>query len=159
MFLEVRDDLQPNIKVRQPKKTPKLGYAPKPISEAPELTRLHPVLRGYSRHERALLLLGAAEVLRPALDDRERAMLDWLMNSGERNLTALAREIDITKGGASKLKGRVLNLLEKEMTVTSEEGSKLIIRGGDIDDQRPWGGHLRDPKPYSARATAWPWRK
>jgi len=44
-------------------------------------------------------------------------------------LTALASEIDITKGYASKLKGRILNQLQKRMTATPE---KLIERGCQI---------------------------
>ena len=54
VFQEVRDDLQPSIRVREPKKraTPNAPPRPKPVSENPDPTRLHPVLREYSRFER-----------------------------------------------------------------------------------------------------------
>jgi integrase len=89
------------------------------------------VVRVVEEHhkDREALLAGAAEALRPSLDDRERAILDWLLNPQDRTLTALASEIDITKGYASKLKGRILNQLEKRMTATPEQ---LIERGGQI---------------------------
>jgi len=97
-------------------------------SEKPDLERLDPVLREHHKDGEALLA-GAAEALRPSLDDRERAILDWLLNPQDRTLTALASEIDITKGYASKLKGRILNQLEKRMTATPEQ---LIERGRQI---------------------------
>ena len=52
-----------------------------------------------------------------------------MVNPQDRTLTALASEIDITKGYASKLKGRILNQLEKRMTATPEQ---LIERGDQI---------------------------
>ena len=126
VFLEARDTLKPDIQFRPPKKaaTPRRH---KP-SEKPDLERLDPVLREH-HEDREALMAGAAEALRPSLDDRERAILDWLLNPQDRTLTALASEIDITKGYASKLKGRILNQLEKLMTATPEQ---LIERGGQI---------------------------
>jgi len=52
-----------------------------------------------------------------------------MVNPQDRTLTALASEIDITKGYASKLRGRILNQLEKRMTATPEQ---LIERGSQI---------------------------
>src|SRR5262249_24394572 len=101
VFLEGRDTLKPDIQFRPPKKavTPPRH---KP-SEKPDLERLDPILREH-HEDREALLAGAAEALRPSLDNRERAILDWLLNPEDRTLTALANEIDITKGYASKLK-------------------------------------------------------
>jgi len=126
VFLEARDTLKPDIQFRPPKKaaTPRRH---KP-SEKPDLERLDPVLREH-HEDREALMAGAAEALRPSLDDRERAILDWLLNPQDRTLTALASEIDITKGYASKLRGRILNQLEKRMTATPEQ---LIERGRQI---------------------------
>jgi len=126
VFLEARDTLKPDIQFRPPKKTA-TPRRHKP-SEKPDLERLDPILREH-HEDREALLAGAAEALRPSLDDRERAILDWLLNPQDRTLTALASEIDITKGYASKLKGRILNQLEKRMTATPEQ---LIERGGQI---------------------------
>ena len=67
--------------------------------------------------------------MRSSLDDRERAILDWLVNPQHRTLAALASEIDITKGYASKLRGRTLNQLEKRMSATPKQ---LIERGRQI---------------------------
>ena len=114
---------------REPNK-PKLYSPPPRISEAPDLKRLDPVLRQYSHPQRLALLMGAAETL--SLDDRERAVLDWLLDPRDRTLTALATEIDITKGYASKLRGRVLNLLGKQMTGDPERCTQLIERGCEI---------------------------
>lgn len=66
------------------------------------------------------------------MDKRECAILDWLLHPRDRTLTELAKEIDITKGYASKLRGRVLDRLRKKMMVTPEEQRKLIERGCHI---------------------------
>lgn len=134
VFLEARDGLRAGIKTRQQKKraTAKLYTRPPRISEDPDLSRLDPVLREYSHADRVALLVGAAEALRPSLDDKARAVLDWLLDPRERNLTALAAEIDITKGYASKLRGRVLDLLGKRMTSAPEKCTTLIDRGCEI---------------------------
>ena len=91
-------------------------------------------MRQYSHPERLALLMGAAETL--SLDDRERAVLDWLLDPRDRTLTALATEIDITKGYASKLRGRVLNLLGKQMTGDPERCTQLIEGVRNIDRPR-----------------------
>ena len=101
------------------------------------------------------LLVGAAEALRPSLDNKERAVLDWLLNPGRRNLTALAKEIDITKGYASKLRGRVIDLLRKQMTVTPEERTKLIYRGSEILTNKDMAYLLHK----GGGSITWPWRK
>src|SRR5262249_36463438 len=126
LFWEARDTQNRKFHSRPPKKaaTPRRH---KP-SEKPDLERLDPVLREH-HEDREALMAGAAEALRPSLDDRERAILDWLLNPQDRTLTALASEIDITKGYASKLRGRILNQLEKRMTATPEQ---LIERGRQI---------------------------
>src|SRR5262249_41643560 len=92
VFWEARNTQKPDIKSRPPKKaaTPRRH---KP-SEKPDLERLDPVLREH-HEDREALMAGAAEALRPSLDDRERAILDWLLNPQDRTLTALASEIDI----------------------------------------------------------------
>ena len=104
VFLEARHTLKPDIQIRPPKTAVTLRRH-KP-SEKPDLERLDPVLREHHK-DREALLAGAAEALRPSLDDRERAILDWLLAPQDRTLTALASEIDITKGYASKLKARL----------------------------------------------------
>src|SRR5262249_27840699 len=126
MIALVSDTLKPDIKSRPPKKAV-TSRRHKPL-EKPGLERPDPVLREH-HEDREALLAGAVEDLRPSLDDRERAILDWLLNPQDRTLTALASEIDITKGYASKLRGRILNQLEKRMTATPEQ---LIERGGQI---------------------------
>jgi hypothetical protein len=133
VFLEAHDTLRPDIQFRPLKEqaAPKLD-ASKPVSESRDLTRLDPVLREYSQGDRAALLVGAAEAMRPSLDKRECAILDWLLNPHRRNLTALAKQVGITKGYASKLRGRVLDLLRKQMTATPEKCTQLIGRGCEI---------------------------
>ena len=100
--------LKLDIQIRPPKKAATTRRH-KP-SEKPDLKRLDPILREH-HEDREALLAGAVEVLRSSLDDRERAILDWLVNPQDRTLAALASEIDITKGYASKLRGRILNQL------------------------------------------------
>ena len=126
VFLEARDTLKPDIQFRPPKKaaTPRRH---KP-SEKPDLERLDPILREH-HEDREALMAGAVEALRPSLDDRDRAILNWMLKPQDRTLTALASGIDITKGYASKLKGRILNQLAKRMTATPEQ---LIERGRQI---------------------------
>jgi hypothetical protein len=68
------------------------------------------------------------------LDERDCAILDWLFRPRGRTLTALAGEIDITKGYASKLQGKILDRLRKKMTVAPDEQRKLIDRGCQIWD-------------------------
>ena len=123
VFLEAHDTLRPDIQFRRPKPQPKSPAKPRRpiISERPDLTRLSRVLSEYTDEDRLGLLFGAAELLRPALDVRERAILDWLLNPGDRTLTAVAKEIGITKSYASKLRGRVLDLLCKRMTAKPAE--------------------------------------
>src|SRR5262249_47816169 len=132
VFLDVRDTLRLGIQFRPPKKrtTPRVDR-PRPlrILDTPDLKRLDPVLQEFDESERVALLVGAAEALRPALDDRECTILDWLLNPYRCTLTALASELDITKGYASKLQGRILNKIHKKMSATPEESRKLIERG------------------------------
>jgi hypothetical protein len=135
VFLEPRDTLRPDVQFRPPKTraTPKPNV-PKPprISEKPDLGRLDQVLCDLPQEDRLALLLGAGEDLRPSLDTRDCVILDWLFRPRGRTLTALAGEIDITKGYASKLQGKILDRLRKKMTVAPEEQRKLIGRGRHI---------------------------
>ena len=130
----MNDELRPDVKFHEPKKR----AAPKPVrvSESPDLKRLDPVLRQYGHSDRLALLIGAADALRPSLDDKERAILDWLLDDRPCTLSMLAKEIDITKGYASKLRGRVLDRLEKRMKSTPENCTKLIERGFEIEVNR-----------------------
>src|SRR5262249_30263460 len=137
VFLDVRDTLRPGIQFRPPRKrtTPRVDR-PRPlrISDTPDLKRLDPVLQEFDESERVALLAGAAEALRPALDDRECTILDWLLNPYRCTLTALASELDITKGYASKLQGKILNKIHKKMS--GKESRKLIERGCHILTER-----------------------
>ena len=123
VLLDAHDTLQPDIQFRRPQPQPKNPAKPrKPIiSECPDLTRLSRILSDYIDEDRVALLFGAAELLRPALNVWQRAILDWLLDPQDRTLTDLAGEIDITKGWASKLRGRVIDLLGKRMTAKPEE--------------------------------------
>jgi hypothetical protein len=133
VFLQPRETLRPDIQFRSPRTRSTKPNVPKPIriSEKPDLRRLDPVLCEVTEEDRLALLLGAVEALRPSLDDKARAVLDWLLRPQERTLTALAGEIGITKGHASKLQGRVLEGLRKKM-VAPDEQRKLLERGRHI---------------------------
>jgi hypothetical protein len=137
VFLEPRDELQPVIQIPQPRYRTTNPNTPRTrISEKPDVQRLDPILEEFDHFERLALLTGAAEVLRPALDDKEGAILDWLLKPQDRTLTAVAGGIDITKGWASKLQGRILRKLHKKMSATPDEQRKLIEHGCHILDAR-----------------------
>ena len=133
VFLEPRDALQPDIRIPMPRHRTTNPNVPKTrVSEKPDLQRLDPILQEFDHAERLALLTGAAEALRPSLDDKEGAVLDWLLNPQASTLTDLAREMDITKGWASKLQGRILRKLHKKMSGTPDEQRKLIESGCHI---------------------------
>jgi hypothetical protein len=138
VFLEPRADLQPDIQISQPRQRTTKPNVPKPvrISEKPDIRRLDPILEQFDHSERVALLTAAAEALRPALDDKEGAILDWLLSPRDRTLTAVAGEIDITKGYASKLQGKILGKLHKRMSVAPDIQRKLIEAGRHMLDAR-----------------------
>jgi hypothetical protein len=139
VFLESRapDELCPDIQIPQPRyRTTKPNIPKTKISEKPDIQRLDPILEQFDHSQRVALLTGAAESLRPALDVKEGAILDWLLSPRDRTLTAVAGEIDITKGYASKIQGKVLRKLHKRMSVTPDEQRKLIEAGCHILDAR-----------------------
>jgi hypothetical protein len=63
--------------------------------------------------------LNAVRIVRPSLSQREKAVLDWWLESlaglDKRSLTEFANSLSITKGAASKIRDRVVDKLKVHM--------------------------------------------